>query len=225
MIRTGTTLATAIATALLVGGAVLGSGSSIDNVAGGKALLIRIAQVDASAAPDVVGGTVRLGDEQVSFAEPVTDTAVTDGGLYVLAGKKLWVTDFHARLQTGVSGMDHITASPDGRYLGFVDLTTTHTDRHGTSLAVVTVYDTTTGERVVHSADGMGDPGHDDLARLYRDDPPSFVGFDGDGTAYVRPADRRSDFVALPTDGGDPRRVDGTTASLGIRAEPAATRG
>lgn len=165
MIRTGTTLATVLSATLLAG-VVLVSGASTGDVAGGKVLLLRI---DAAHAvqPAVDGDVVSAGGRRVSFPARVEDVADTDGGLYVLVDGTLWVTDLDAVLRTGVTGVQELVASPDGRYLGFVDHGS-GTDAHGTSRSVVTIYDTTTGVRVVHSAEGRGEAANDDLAALYR---------------------------------------------------------
>ena len=60
-----------------------------------------------------------------------------------------------------------LAASPDGRYLGVLDLTSGERDDFGTRQAEVVVVDLTSGEEVVRSTEGMGDPESDDLAALY----------------------------------------------------------
>lgn len=63
-----------------------------------------------------------------------------------------------------------LTASPDGRYLAFIDATTGAKDTYGTSVATAVVVDLVEGEELVRSTAGMGDPdGDDDLADLYED--------------------------------------------------------
>ncbi len=67
---------------------------------------------------------------------------------------------------TGVDAYT-LSASPDGRYLGLLDLTSGEQDEFGTRQAETVVVDLRTGEEVVRSTAGMGDPDADDLASLY----------------------------------------------------------
>lgn len=171
VLRTGTTLAAVVGATLLTLVALVGEGWDAGDLGGGKALLIRVAPSESRAPVEVDGRILRVGDRAVRFPAAVRDVARTDGGVYVVSGRRLWVTDLHGVLRTGVSGMRDLVASPNGRYLGFVDDTTQVPASDGSSAAAVTVYDTTTGERVLHAEAAP------DSAALLR--------LADDGTAYL----------------------------------------
>lgn len=62
---------------------------------------------------------------------------------------------------------DYVGASEDGRYLAVIETTSGEKDRFGTPQATVMAFDLETGEQVVDSTLGMGDPAEDDFADGY----------------------------------------------------------
>jgi hypothetical protein len=146
-------------------------------------------------------GVVHLSDgSTVEVGEPMTTYVVAGDGVYYTPAEDDGSTE-HSSTTTGdlrfadregtvtdtglTVYVDSIGSSPDGRYLGFVDATSGPEDRFsGQPRATAVVVDLTTGERVVETADGMGDPQEDDLAHDY---PEVSLG--------VRFPDRRSAYV------------------------------
>lgn len=94
--------------------------------------------------------------------------------------------------------VDSLAASPDGRYVALIDLTSGEEDRYGTPQAATVVVDTRTGEEVVRSTDGMGDRASDDLAALYPDVELEVRGF-ADGAFWIDTAEGTR--TVDPTDG------------------------
>ncbi|SEB77405.1 hypothetical protein SAMN04489844_1031 [Nocardioides exalbidus] len=110
-----------------------------------------------------------------------------------------------AIVETGLTVyVESLGSSPDGRYLGVVDATSgpedDFSDYHQATAVVV---DLTTGERVVDTTDGMGDPTEDDLAHDYPETNLS-VRFPDAGTAYVEGLGG----IAYALPGGEGTEVD-----------------
>ncbi|MFC7361284.1 hypothetical protein [Nocardioides astragali] len=94
--------------------------------------------------------------------------------------------------------VESLASSPDGRYLGLIDATSGPEDRFSDyPQATAVIVDLTTGERVVDTTDGMGDPQEDDLAHDYPevylrvrfpDNDSAFVEGLGDDTLYALPS-------------------------------------
>jgi hypothetical protein len=81
--------------------------------------------------------------------------------------------------------VESLGSSPDGRYLGLVDATSGPEDGFSDyPQATAVVLDLRTGERVVDTTDGMGDPDEDDLAHDYAETFLS-VRFPDAASAYV----------------------------------------
>lgn len=138
-----------------------------------------------------------------------TDHGSTTTGPLRFADRDGTVTD------TGITVyVESIGSSRDGRYLGFVDATSGPADSFsGQPRGTAVVVDLTTGERVVETADGMGDPEEDDLARDY---PEVYLGvrFPDPGSAYV---EGLGNFVfSLPDGEGEP-----TDAGIRSGSDPA----
>lgn len=150
----GSAFVTWAAAALLAMVAVAAPDSPAEDAPGGQVLLLRTSQVDAGPGVELVGSTLRVGDRAVAFPGVVREAVATAGGLYALVGDELWVTDLEATLRTGITGARDLVVSADGRYLGFRDGTT------------VTVYDTRSGERLVHSRHGLAWVGRFGLGEL-----------------------------------------------------------
>lgn len=86
---------------------------------------------------------------------------------------------------TGVDVLvQSVAASPDGRYLAALDVGSGEKDQYGTRQAELVIWDLQSGEELVRSTQGMGDPETDDFAALYPDvelDIPAVT----EDTAYV----------------------------------------
>jgi hypothetical protein len=157
------------------------------------------APVDPTGLVWAAGSTVHLADgTAIDTGRPLGPYVVAGDGVYFTSdtGKdgrpidggqrpsRLYLAEPDGTVSD--TGADAFTlgASPDGRYLGFLDLTTGDQDRFGTPQAQAVVVDLQTGEEVVRSSAGMGDPEDDDLAALY---PEIMLGIARvtDDTAYV----------------------------------------
>lgn len=145
-------------------------------------------------------GTIHLSDgETLEAGEPVATYVVAgDGAFFVPEDAKDGAVQFVAAgedpVETGLAVQaDTLSASPDGRYVGGIDMVSGPEDDFGTPQATVRVFDLETGEEVVSSTEGMGDVGEDDLAVLYpelglalqlTDDTAFVTDATPDGTVY-----------------------------------------
>jgi len=119
------------------------------------------------------GSTVEVGEEMATYVVAGdgvyftpggdTDHGSTTTGPLQFADRDGTVTD------TGLTVyVESIGSSSDGRYLGLVDATSgPEDDFSGQPRATAIVVDLTSGDRVVETGDGMGDPEQDDLAHDY----------------------------------------------------------
>lgn len=109
-----------------------------------------------------------------------------------------------------------LAASPDGRFLGGIDAATGEQDDYGTPVATARVFDLETGEEVVRSAEGMGDPGADDLSVLYENVEIDVAALTAD-TAYVEVAGGTLayDLATGDSSEADPPEPDATTSPDG----------
>lgn len=154
--------------------------------------------VDRSGLVYATGDTVHLGDGSTIGTDSAIEQFVLagDGVFYVPASDEgttgpLLLATPDGVTDTGAEAESRsLTPSPDGRYLAFIDLTTGEQDSFGTPVAEAVVVDLATGEEVVRSADGMGDPtGDDDLRDLYEDASGPEVMAVTEDTAYVATPD------------------------------------
>lgn len=160
------------------------------------------------------GSRLHVGTQLADLAPLHVDAfAVTRGGVFVISDHRLWLTDLTRARDTGYRRVRALTVSPDGRYLGFVDLPVLARESH--AVAVATVYDTTTGEPVVASTVGMGDATKGDLADLYQDAEPEPLGFLPGGSFVARTPDGA---VAYPLRHGRPRRLKGDVVPTSTQA-------
>lgn len=166
------------------------------------------------------GGRLHVSATIVTLSPLHVDAfALTLGGVYLLSGHRLWTTDLTRAHDTGIRQVDRLSVSPDGRYLGFVDLPD---GRPGSSpLATVDVYDTATGRPLVHSAAGMGDPRKDDLTALYADAPPTALGFTPAGRFL---AATLAGTYAYPLHGGHPAKASGAVTGSTQAGTPVGVR-
>lgn len=121
-------------------------------------------------------------------------------------------------------------ASPDGRYLAYLDTTAGplfQEDPTGdVHLLTSVVVDLEDGEEVFRSTRGMGDPKEDDLMDLYEDASYGVLGIT-DETAWIKPA--TGDILAIDLSSGDvstvPDRDTGNAENpwVGPRLEPGST--
>ncbi len=130
------------------------------------------------------GSVVHLSDgSTIDVGGPLTTYVVAGDGVYFTPAESDEDGTEHGNTSTGplrFAGRDgevvdtgltvyveSIDGSPDGRYLGLVDATSGEEDDFGTPVATAVVIDLTSGERVVDTTDGMGDPDADDLSHDY----------------------------------------------------------
>lgn len=138
------------------------------------------------------GKILRVGDKSQTLT-PDPDTMVaTAGGLYYLADEVLflWNGKKSERVaDIGGGSLSTLFTTTSGRYLGFMDFEHGSTNSKDKHVAEAVVFDTVTGRQVIRDHTGNGDPADDDLADLYSEDRPTFMGFD-DKHAFVRTASR-----------------------------------
>jgi hypothetical protein len=151
-------------------------------------------------------GEVHLPDGRTLDAKPPVRSFVLAGdGAYVIdeqSGEVVAVTDTGAEA-TGAHA-DGLRASPDGRYLAFIDTQAGplfQADPHG-DVHVLTsvVVDLKTGKEVFRSTRCMGDPDEDDLTDLYEDASYGVLGMT-DETAWIEPA--TGDVLAIKLSNGE----------------------
>ena len=104
-----------------------------------------------------------------------------------------------------------IAASPDGRYLATLDTTSGEKDRYGTPQATVLAFDLETGEQLVDSTLGMGDPATDDFAAGYSE---SEIGIRGITDTYLYVQGNAASRFDLAT--GDGEEYSGLVPSKGL---------
>ena len=173
------------------------------------------------------GSVVHLGDgTTVDVGGPLTTYVVAGDGVYFTPAQSDEAGAEHDNMTTGPlhfadrdgevtdTGLtvyvESLGSSPDGRYLGMVDATSGPGDRFSdTPQATAVVLDLSSGERVVDTTDGMGDPDEDDLAHDY---PEVYLGvrFPDSDSTFVEGLDDR--LYALPE--GEGESVDAIDVGL-----------
>lgn len=155
--------------------------------------------------PIPVDTEVRVAGEQITLDPGGTDTVIDTGRpveRYVVAGDGVYFipagdgpTELLLATDEGVvptgaqPQFDTVHASPDGRYLGFLE-----TSRRPW---VAVVVDLSTGEEVVRSTEGMG--GHVSVEEQYEEFEPDLLGLTDD-KAYVLTTDN---VLTFALDSGD----------------------
>lgn len=154
----------------------------------------------STTSPVAADGLVWASGSEVHLPDGTTLDTGRQAGSYVVAGPGVWFASADGadldpgelpvlRVATadGVEETDAhpaigtLTATTDGRWVAFLDRL-----EDGAGAAEAVVVDTTTGEEVVRSQEGLvpdGD-GDEDWADLYEDSPVGMLGV-VDGTAYV----------------------------------------
>lgn len=130
----------------------------------------------------------------------IASYVVAGDGAYVLAdgSTELLHVDADGARPTGAhADPQTLRASPDGRFLVFLDPDAGTADQYDTPLLVTVVVDLERGEEVLRSSAGMGDLKTDDLADLYEDAAYGTLGITDD-TAWVLGATGEVLTVALP---------------------------
>jgi hypothetical protein len=153
-----------------------------------------------------VGGpmtTYVVAGDGVYFTPAESDEAGTEHGNMTTGPLRFADRDGEVT-DTGVTVyVESLGSSPDGRYLGLVDATSGAGDRFSDyPLATAVVVDLSTGERVVDTTDGMGDPEEDDLAHDYPEISLT-VRFPDATSAFVEGLDGNR-LYSLPAGEGDP---------------------
>lgn len=135
----------------------------------------------------VAGSTAHLPDgTTIDLGERIRAFAVAGDGVFFVPTDSLDVrfaaTDAPV-IDTGLAvAAFEIAASPDGRYLATIDTTSGEKDRFGTPQATVLAFDLETGEQIIDSTLGMGDPATDDFAAGYSE---SEIGIRGITDTYL----------------------------------------
>jgi hypothetical protein len=167
----------------------------------------------ANAVVWAVGDTIHVDDRTIRADRPVRAMVEASGRLYLVRGRSdvVLVTDGGAPRPTGFRAAT-LTASEDGRYLGFLD------ESEGMPWSTVVV-DLESGEVVVRDDTGMGHA-DDDLSDLYEDAEPQVLGFDGD-ELFVRTASGNAVMSWDPRTG---RRTDHGDQYFFARRDPGGGR-
>lgn len=168
------------------------------------------------------GSTIHLGDgTTLDAGTPIRSYVVAQGGAYVVPDTSSDEQPWPELVRVTPGGTerlgvrpesDSLSPSPDGRYLAFLDRSGER-DQYDTPVAEAVVVDLRTGDEVLRSDDGMGDPDIDDLTDLYEDATPYVLGVDDDHAWIHTVGDVRS--IELAT--GDVEEVD---VDGGITGEP-----
>jgi len=133
-------------------------------------------------------GVLHVGERSDDVGR-VRSFAVADRTVAFLdARSRLCFTDLATAECSSLTSYGDPVVSPDGTHLGFLEASRGRRDAYGESRLTTVVLDLDSGEVLLATATGMGDPTEDDLTDLYEDAEPSFVGFTDDGSAVVRPA-------------------------------------
>jgi hypothetical protein len=140
------------------------------------------------------GSTIhRYGAEPIDVGAPVLGYAMAGEGYLAILDTGSKQTLHHVGLDDtstdlGITlPLTDFGASPDGRFLAYVDQEAGDTDDHGTHLWQMVVVDLHTGEEIVRSSSGFGDT-DDDLAVTYENYEVGFAGIT-DEAAYFTTLD------------------------------------
>ncbi len=161
---------------------------------------------DVTAPTWVVGDTVHIGEDEVTVDPAPESYVVAEHGIYFTAGRSLYFADGRGAEKIAPIGSSKIVKSADGRHLGMIDAAHGPTDGGGTHVAVPVVFDLATGEQVLRPPPGRSLEGEEDLADLYEDAEPDFLGFDDVAAYAVDPL--RQGINRFPLGGGSPELVE-----------------
>ena len=135
-------------------------------------------------------GEVHLSDGSTLAADrPVSTFVIAGAGAYVVDSDDdslVEVTRDGTR-PTGAHVGRGVTASPNGRYLAFIDPLAAPKNEGDARLLTSVVVDLKAGKEVFRSTRGMGDPDKDDLSVLYENADYGVLGL-SDDTAWIHPA-------------------------------------
>lgn len=182
-LRAATASAVAL-TALLVAGCSEASDDDSSPATDDSAWATSTDPVDGNGFVWAAGSLVHLPDgTTLDVGSPLTTYVVAGDGVYFTPAESEESGTEHRSTTTGPlrfadrdgtivdTGLtvysESLGSSPDGRYLGLVDSTSGEDDNFGTPLATAVVIDLSTGDRVVDTTDGIGDPDEDDLVHDY----------------------------------------------------------
>jgi hypothetical protein len=166
---------------------------------------------DGLAWANAQSGEIHLPDGGTLDVEPPVRSFVLAGdGAYVVDERNsdiVAVTDAGAEA-TGAHA-EGLRASPDGRYLAFIDTQAGplfQSDPHGdVHLLTSVVVDLATSKEIFRSTRGMGDPNKDDLTDLYEDASYGVLGMTNE-TAWIQPA--TGDVLAVQLSNGQVTTID-----------------
>ncbi|MBB6628277.1 hypothetical protein H5V45_13195 [Nocardioides sp. KIGAM211] len=172
------------------------------------------------------GSEVHLGDgTTIDTGEKIEEYVVAGDDVFLTTGEQvegdtaaitaspLYAAGRDGEAREVAPGVASPLASPDGRYLVFLDVVTGEQDRFGTAQAEIVVVDLEQGTET-RTTDGMGDPAEDDFTDNYND---AEIGVERvtDDTAYVGALD--GDY-AVDLASGDAEKLDPADRSWDRRA-------
>lgn len=165
---------------------------------------------DTSAPAWVADGTLHLGEQTVRLGPGVDQFVLGATGAYWVRNGVLMFTDAEGSTeQVADVGWSNLAVSADRSVLATVDQSRGPTDRYGTHVIQLAVFDTTTGEQLYRTPDEEPDR-DDDLADLYSETMPLLAGVstehaffdattidlsDGSSTPVTQDAERVDDYV------------------------------
>lgn len=174
-------LATIVVVASASGLAGCGDDTSVDPPSGqGASFPASSDPVDASGLIWSSGSTVHLSDgTDIELGEEPDGYVVGGDGVFftttgdpgveeaAVENAELFFADRDGQVTSVATGVTDPFASPDGRYLVYLDVASGEQDAYGTPQAQTVIADLASGEEVVRSTEGAGDPSSDDFADLY----------------------------------------------------------
>ena len=131
---------------------------------------------DTSAPAWFHDGTLHVGEEAVELGTGVDEFVLGATGAYWVRDGVLRFTDAEGSTEEVADvGWTNLAVSADRSVLATVDQSHGPTDRYGTRVIQLAVFDTTTGEQLYRTPD-EGPEGSDDLADLYSETMPLLSG-------------------------------------------------
>ncbi|TWG99277.1 hypothetical protein L615_002700000580 [Nocardioides sp. J9] len=161
-----------------------GESSSSEPTGAPWALPVGATEWDVTAPAWFHAGTLHVGDESVELGERVDTFVLGRTGAYWMRGDTLMFTSAEgATEEVAEVGWDNLAVSADRSVLATVDQSRGPTDRYGTHVMQVAVFDTRTGEQLYRTPDEEPDDG-DDLADLYGEIMPLLEGVSTEHVFY-----------------------------------------
>lgn len=169
------------------------------------------------------GSTLHYGRESFDVGVPsIRSLVATSSGWFVEAARNPSLdAATHWEFFDGREGhrlgdeVSFVSASPDGRYAGWIDRD--GPTRPGGQVARAVVVDLATGRVVLDDSSGMGGQDDDgDVSDLYSELPPTFLGFDDTFAYWQTPDDGRVRWSAATGVEPAQKEVDGAPGPVAI---------